>query len=167
MGEIEIRSTINGKTKVLKTKPARTLLSVLHDDLKLTSVKEGCGQGDCGACIVIMDGLAVNSCLVFAGQADGKEIITLEGLAQNGDLHPLQQHFIEQWAFQCGYCTPGMLMSCYALLLHNPNPDIEEIREAIEGNLCRCTNYRGVIEAVLKAAADLNSISQIKERKNA
>lgn len=156
MADMEIHLTVNGASRWISTTPARTLLQVLRDDLGLLSVKEGCGQGDCGSCIVILDGDAVNSCLVLAPQADGSDVLTLEGLEQNGELHPLQRFFAEKWAFQCGYCTPGMLMSCYALLLQNPDPTSEEVRNAISGNLCRCTNYQGVIEAVHAAALALS-----------
>ena len=153
MSKIEVTFSINGDVQTVKTEPHRTLLHILREDLNLISVKEGCSEGDCGACVVVMDGLAVNSCLVLAVQAEGAEIITLEGLAKNGKLHLLQKMFIEKWAFQCGYCTPGMLMSCYALLLNNPAPSPAEVRDAIAGNLCRCTSYQAIIEAVLSAAA--------------
>jgi len=156
MADIEIHLTVNGASRSIQTTPDRTLLQVLHDDLGLLSVKEGCGQGDCGSCIVILNGEAVNSCLVLAPQVDGSEVLTIEGLEKNGELHPLQRFFSEKWAFQCGYCTPGMLMSCYALLLHIPDPTSEEIRNAISGNLCRCTNYQGVIEAVHATALALS-----------
>jgi carbon-monoxide dehydrogenase small subunit len=121
----------------------------------LKGAKEACGQGDCGACVVLLDGEPVNSCLVLAAQAEGSQIMTVEGLSSNGQLHPLQRNFIENWAFQCGYCTAGMLISSYALLMENPNPNPEEIRSAIAGNLCRCTGYHEIIEAVSKTAEDL------------
>jgi len=155
MAEIEIYLTVNGAPRRIHTTPDRTLLQVLRDDFGLIGVKEGCGQGDCGSCIVILNGEAVNSCLILAPQAEGAEVLTVEGLEKNGELHPLQRFFAEKWAFQCGYCTPGMLMSCYALLLHIPDPTSEEIRNAISGNLCRCTNYQGVIEAVQETAIAL------------
>lgn len=157
MAETELRFTVNGTPRLITVEPGKTLLAVLREDLGLTSVKEGCGQGDCGSCIVVMDGLAVNSCLVLAAQADGSEVVTLEGLAVDGELHPLQRHFAEEWAFQCGYCTPGMIMSCYALLMHNPEPGPEDAEQAIEGNLCRCTNYHNIIKAVLAAADEINA----------
>lgn len=150
---IKVRFSVNGSAVEIETEPNRTLLSVLRDDLKLKGAKEACGQGDCGACVVLLDGKAVNSCLVLAPQAEGTHVMTVEGLASNGQLHPLQQHFIENWAFQCGYCTSGMLMSAYALLLKNPQPNPDEIRAAIAGNLCRCTGYHEIIEAVDQAAA--------------
>jgi carbon-monoxide dehydrogenase small subunit len=155
MSDMELRFTVNSQFCQVRTDPSRTLLAVLREDLGLTSVKEGCGQGDCGSCIVVMNGIAVNSCLVLAGQAEGAEIITLEGLESSGELHPLQRNFAEKWAFQCGFCTPGMIMSSYALLMQNPEPTADEVRKAIEGNLCRCTNYRGVIEAVLASAEEM------------
>ena len=161
MTEIKLRFMVNGSAQEIHSDPGRTLLAVLREDLGLTSVKEGCGQGDCGSCIVLMDGIAVNSCLVMAGQAQDTEIITLEGLAKDDTLHPLQNFFAEKWAFQCGFCTPGMIMSCYALLQQNLSPTPDEIRKAIEGNLCRCTNYNGVVEAVLAAAEELR-VSQKK-----
>jgi carbon-monoxide dehydrogenase small subunit len=149
MAEIEVHLTVNHLPRTVKAKPCCTLLEILRDKLGLTGTKEGCGAGDCGACVVIMDGQAVNACLVLAAQAEGTQVITVEGLAQDGRLHPLQQYFAEKWALQCGFCTPGMLMSCYALLLKNSDPTPDEIREAIVGNLCRCGTYQGVVEAVL------------------
>ena len=151
---IEIELKINDASHTIATDPRRTLLAVLREDLGLTGTKEGCGKGDCGSCVVVMDGLAVNSCLVYVGQADGAELTTIEGLASGGDLHPLQRQFVDRWAFQCGFCTPGMLMTTYAFLGENPRPTPEEVRQAIEGNLCRCTNYRNIIEAVVAAACE-------------
>jgi carbon-monoxide dehydrogenase small subunit len=161
MAEISLKFTVNDKMVEVSTAPTRTLLSVLRDDLKLKGAKEACGQGDCGACVILLDGVVVNSCLVLAIQAEGSEVITVEGLATNGRLHPLQQNFIENWAFQCGYCTAGMLISSYALLKDNPNPTPEEIRTAIAGNLCRCTGYHEIIEAVVKTAVDLQQLDSI------
>lgn len=148
----EVTFTVNGKLVKVKTKTNRTLLSLLREDLGLTSVKEGCGQGDCGTCVILMNGIAVKSCLVLAPQAENADILTLEGLEKDGKLHPLQKFFAEKWAFQCGYCTPGMIMSCYALLIENSRPTETEIRRAIEGNLCRCTDYSGVVQAVIAAS---------------
>lgn len=145
----ELHFTVNKKPVTVRVDPCRTLLSVLRDDLKLKGAKEACGQGDCGACVVVMNGKAVKSCLVLDGKAEGSEVITVEGLAEGGELHPLQQQFIKKWAFQCGYCTPGMLMSAYALLIKNPEPTLKEIRNAISGNLCRCTGYQQIVEAIL------------------
>lgn len=149
MAEIDLHLTVNGIPRTVPVEPCHTLLEVLRDKLSLTGTKEGCGAGDCGACVVLMGGQAVNACLVLAAQAEGANIITVEGLAQDGILHPLQQVFAKKWAFQCGFCTPGMLMSCYALLLANPNPTPAEIQDAIAGNLCRCGSYQSVVEAVL------------------
>ena len=152
MAEIEL--TINGASHLVETAPRRTLLAVLREDLRLTGTKEGCGKGDCGSCVVVMNGLAVNSCLVYAVQADGAELTTIEGLASGDELHPLQRQFADRWAFQCGFCTPGMLMTTYAFLEKNPQPTPDEVRRAIAGNLCRCTNYRNIIEAVVAVATE-------------
>lgn len=157
MTPIQIQLIVNGKKHRVLSEPCRTLLDLLREDLSLHGAKEGCGQGDCGACVVLMDEQPVNACLVLAAQADGASILTVEGLARDQALHPLQKHFMDQWAFQCGFCTPGMLMSCYALLLHNPDPGEAEIREAVSGNLCRCTSYQSVVEAVRAAAAELRA----------
>ena len=155
MNEIEVTFTLNGHRESVRTNPSRTLLQVLREDLDQTGTKDGCSQGDCGACIVVMDGIAVNSCLVLAPQAQGAKVITVEGLRENGDLHPLQERFVEKWAFQCGFCTPGVLMSAYALLLHKSDHTVEEIKAALEGNLCRCTGYRPIVDAVLQAAKEI------------
>ena len=151
---IEMELRINDVSHIVATDPRRTLLAVLREDLGMTGTKEGCGKGDCGSCVVVMDGLAVNSCLVYVGQADGAELTTIEGLASEDGLHPLQRQFVDRWAFQCGFCTPGMLMTAFAFLGENPQPTPEEVRQAIEGNLCRCTNYRNIIEAVVAAACN-------------
>ena len=155
MTEIKLKFIVNNETREVTTSPSTTLLNVLRDDLKLKSPKVACGQGDCGACVVLLDGKAINSCLVLAAQAQGAEVLTIEGLAEDGKLHPLQQNFIDNWAFQCGYCTSGMLMSVYGLLQKNPEPTREEIKTAIAGNLCRCTGYEEIIEAVEMTAAEL------------
>lgn len=139
---------VNGKDYKIDIDPNKRLLDVLREDLNLTGTKEGCGEGECGACTVIMNGAAVNSCLVMAVQARGKEIITVEGLEKDGELDELQKAFIKHGALQCGFCTPGMLMSLKALLLKNPNPTEDEIKTAIAGNLCRCTGYVKIVEAV-------------------
>jgi carbon-monoxide dehydrogenase small subunit len=133
--------------------PYRTLLEVLREDLGLTGTKEGCGLGECGACTVLMDGRAINSCLVLAAEADGREITTIEGLADGDRLHPIQQAFVDHGGLQCGFCTPGMIMSAKALLDKNPHPTEEEIKQGITGNLCRCTGYTKIIESI-KAAAE-------------
>lgn len=139
---------VNGKDCCLDVLPSARLLDVLRDNLGLSGAKEGCGEGECGACTVIVDDLAVNSCLIMAHQARNKKILTVESLEIDGELDPLQISFIENGAIQCGYCTPGMLMSCKALLMRNPSPSEEEIIKAIEGNLCRCTGYIKIINAV-------------------
>jgi carbon-monoxide dehydrogenase small subunit len=143
---------VNGVERKLDVDPDLRLIDVLRDKLSLKGTKEGCGEGECGACTVIMDSVAVNSCLVLAMQARGKQVITIEGLEKDGELDLLQKTFINQGAVQCGYCTPGMLMSCKALLMHNPNPTEKEIKLAISGNLCRCTGYTKIIRAVREAA---------------
>ena len=146
--KIEVQFKLNGNDITVNAEANKRLLDVLREDLHLTGTKEGCAIGECGACTVVMNGEAITSCLILIGQVQGAEIITIEGLSDNGELHPLQQKFLEHGAVQCGYCTPGMLLSAYALLLKNPNPSIEEIKEAIAGNLCRCTGYKQIIEAV-------------------
>ena len=146
--------TVNGKEHKLKVSTTKRLLDLLREDLKLTGTKEGCAVGECGACTVIMDGKAVNSCMVLASQANGCEIMTVEGLEENGELSSLQKNFLESGAVQCGFCTPGMLMSAKALLMKNPNPTTEEIKEAIAGNLCRCTGYKQIVEAIEKTAKE-------------
>ena len=143
--------TVNGVQRRLEVDPVLRLIDVLRDKLRLTGTKEGCGEGECGACTVILDGQAVNSCLVYAMQARNKNIITIEGLAEDRELDRLQKSFIHQGAVQCGYCTPGMLMSCKALLMSNPNPTKEEVKLAIAGNLCRCTGYNKIVNAVHEA----------------
>lgn len=147
---------INGDPVDAVVKEHMTLLDFLRDQLGLTGTKKGCEQGECGACTVLLDGLPVNSCSTLAVECEGKEVTTIEGLAQNGELHPIQKQFIEKWALQCGYCTPGMIMSAKALLDHNPHPTEIEIREAISGNLCRCTGYAKIVEAIQAAAAEMN-----------
>jgi carbon-monoxide dehydrogenase small subunit len=144
-----IELKINGDIHEVAIDPRRTLVEVLRDDLDLTGTKESCGDGDCGACTVIMDGKTVNACLTLALEAQGKDIMTIEGLAQNGKLHPLQQAFIDHFAVQCGFCTPGMILSAKALLDKNPHPTEEEVRKGIAGNLCRCTGYTKIVEAIL------------------
>ncbi len=166
MTEMDIELTVNGKPAQVKVEPTRTLLSMLRENLGLTGTKDGCASGDCGACVVLLDNRAVNSCMVLAPQADGSRVVTVEGLAVNGDLHPLQRAFGETWAFQCGFCTPGMLVSCYALLESNSNPTREEILTAIEGNFCRCTGYQAVVKAVQQAAAELRVASADQETRH-
>ncbi|MDD2482139.1 MAG: (2Fe-2S)-binding protein [Lutispora sp.] len=152
----EISFTINGEKVHLEVEPNKTLLKMIREDLNLTGAKEGCGAGECGSCTIIIDGKAVNSCMMLAVEADGKDIMTVEGLAKSGVLDPLQDTFIKNAALQCGYCTPGMLMSAKALLMRNPNPSEDDIKEAIGGNLCRCTGYKVILDAIKEAAGQIN-----------
>ncbi len=147
---IELR--VNGEVYEIAIQPWRTLLEVLRGDIGLTGAKRGCDEGDCGACTVILDGKPVASCLVLAVEAQGKDILTIEGLAENGQLHPLQSAFVEHGAIQCGFCTPGMILSAKALLDTNPKPTEEEVRRGISGNLCRCTGYAKIVEAIMAAS---------------
>ena len=144
--------SVNGISYPLELDAGRTLLTVLRGELGLTGAKEGCDDSECGACMVLVDGRPVNSCSYLALQADGREITTVEGLAKNGELHPLQQAFLDEGGVQCGFCTPGMLISAEALLTRNPDPSEEEVRLALGGNLCRCTGYQNIVKAVLAAA---------------
>ena len=144
----EIRLTVNWQKYTLKIEPEVLLVDLLRDNLGLTGTKKGCEIGECGACTVIMDGKAVNSCLVLAIQADGSKIRTIEGISENGELHPLQKAFLEHDAVHCGFCTPGMVLSAISLLEQNPEPTEYEIREAIAGNLCRCTGYQQIVDAI-------------------
>ncbi|MCS7281030.1 MAG: (2Fe-2S)-binding protein [Desulfobacterota bacterium] len=153
MEKLKVSFKINGEETVLYVAPNRTLLEMIREDLKLSGTKEGCGIGDCGACTVLLDGVPVNSCLVLAPEIDGKEVVTIEGLAQDGKLHPIQEAFLNENALQCGFCTPGMVISSYALLKRNENPSEDDIKEALSGNLCRCTGYTKIIEAVKKASS--------------
>ncbi|MCG0278854.1 MAG: (2Fe-2S)-binding protein [Thermanaeromonas sp.] len=143
---------MNGKEVQVEAPAGITLLKLLRDYLGLTGTKEGCGEGECGACTVLLDGVAVVSCLLPAAKAEGREVTTIEGLAQGEKLHPLQEAFISEGAVQCGFCTPGMILSAKALLDNNPRPTKDEIREALSGNLCRCTGYSQIVRAVEKAA---------------
>ena len=149
---ITVRFTINGEKKKLDIPAGMTALELIRDRLELKGTKEGCGIGECGACTIIVDGRAVNACLMFAAQLDGREISTVESLDQTGQLHPIQEAFAEHHAVQCGFCTPGLLMSTRALLKAQSNPDRSEIVKAISGNLCRCTGYHSIIAAVENAA---------------
>ena len=150
-----INLNVNGREYELAVAPNRTLTQALRDDLGFFGTKEGCGVGDCGACTVIMNGKAVNSCLVLAVEASGSEITTIEGVAGAEGLHPIQQAFVDLGAIQCGFCTPGMILSAKSLLDAQPEPTEREVREALSGNLCRCTGYQKIIEAVQEAAKTL------------
>jgi carbon-monoxide dehydrogenase small subunit len=148
MNRINLTLNINGKEVTLKVGPEERLIDTLREQLNLTGTKEGCSIGECGACTVILNGEAVSSCLILTGQIGGSEVLTIEGLEVAGKLDPLQKAFIDYQAVQCGFCTPGMLMSAKALLLKNPHPSREEIKTTLEGNLCRCTGYEQIIEAI-------------------
>lgn len=151
-----ISFTVNGNPVTVDVAESDNLLAVLRDQLDLTGAKEGCGAGECGACTVIVDGVAVASCLYPAVEADGRVVETIEGLASaTGGLHPLQRAFVEYGAVQCGFCTPGMIMSAKALLDRNPNPSEQDVKVALAGNICRCTGYRQIIDAVLAAAEEM------------
>lgn len=147
-----IQLTVNGEPVEAAVESNKTLLQFLREDLGFTGAKHGCGLGDCGACTVILDGSPVNSCLVLAVQANDREVRTIEGLAEDGNLHPIQQAFVDNGAVQCGFCSPGMILSAKALLDNNPKPTETEIRTAISGNLCRCTGYQKIVEAIQSAA---------------
>jgi len=144
--------TLNGEEKLLDIEPGISALELIRDILDLKGTKEGCGIGECGACTIVVDGKAVNACLMFAAQLDGRDVLTVEGLGKDDALHPIQQSFIEHHAVQCGFCTPGILMSTRALLEENPQPERDEIVKAVSGNLCRCTGYQSVIAGIEDAA---------------
>ncbi len=147
-----LRLNVNGIDREVAVEPHRTLLDTIREDLGLTGTKQGCGQGDCGACVVLLDRVPVNSCLVLALEAEGREVVTIEGVARGAMLHPVQQAFLEAGAVQCGFCTPGMVLVTLSLLERNPRPTVEEARRAISGNLCRCTGYQKIVDAVMRAA---------------
>ena len=158
MAKLLINLKVNGHPYEIAVEPHWTLLETVREELRLTGSKEGCGTGDCGACSMILRGpqdergRLVTSCLMLAAQADGRDVTTIEGLARNGDLHPVQKAFVETGGVQCGFCTPGMIMAAASLLERNPSPTLEEIREGLAGNLCRCTGYTKIYEAVQAAA---------------
>ena len=159
MSKIHVTTKVNGDDAEFLCEPRETLLDCLRDKLQLTGAKEGCGTGDCGACSVTLDGRLVCSCLVLGVEAEGKEVNTIEGMADGGDLHPLQTKFIEHAALQCGVCTPGILVASEALLKKNPDPTEDELRYWLAGNLCRCTGYDKIIRAVMDAAAEMREAS--------
>ena len=158
-----LRFTLNGEKKSLDIEPGISALELFRDVLDQKGTKEGCGIGECGACTVIVDGQAVNACLMFAAQLDGCDVLTVEGLNRNDSMHPIQQSFAKHHAVQCGFCTPGILMSTHALLAENPRPSREEIVKAVAGNLCRCTGYQSVITGIEDAADRCRK--EVKRRK--
>jgi aerobic carbon-monoxide dehydrogenase small subunit len=153
--KLQVAATVNGEPAEFLCEARQSLLEVLRDTLRLTGAKEGCNNGNCGACTVLVDGLPVNSCLMLAVEADGANISTVEGIAQDGRLHPLQQCFLEGAALQCGICTPGFLVTAKALLERNPNPSEHDIRFELSGNLCRCTGYDKIVRAVQETAKQM------------
>ncbi len=152
-----VKITVNGQTYSKQVEPRRLLSDFLREDLDLRGTHVGCEHGICGACTVLMNGHTVRSCLMFAVQANGAQITTIEGLAKNGELHPLQEGFWENHGLQCGFCTPGFLMSACELLERNPDPTEKEVREGLSGNMCRCTGYQGIVESVLAAASKMKA----------
>ena len=156
-----IRLTVNGDPRVAEVEPRRLLVDFLREDLGLTGTHIGCEQGVCGTCTVLLNGASIRSCITLAVQADGAEVSTVEGLAAGGELHPLQDEFSDKQGLQCGYCTPGMLMRAQEILAQNPDPTAEQVRAAIASNLCRCTGYQFITEAVLAAAARLRETKEV------
>jgi carbon-monoxide dehydrogenase small subunit len=167
MSKLKVELTINGKKRIVKTTTSTRLLDLIRDDLHLTGTKEGCGKGECGACTVIMNGELVASCLILAPQADGAVITTIEGISHGKKLHPIQEAFIETGAVQCGFCTPGMILAAKKLLEENLRPDEEEIMQGISGNLCRCTGYQKIFDAVRLAADRLSNRDSGRGEKDA
>jgi carbon-monoxide dehydrogenase small subunit len=163
MNELEVTLTVNGQQHRHRVEPRKTLADFLREDCLLTGTHLGCEHGVCGACTVLMDGRAVRSCLVLAVQARGHDITTIEGLAADGELTPVQQAFIDNHGLQCGFCTPGFIMSMTALLARNPDPDEHELRDGLSGNLCRCTGYQGILKAARQAAAALQATAGASE----
>ena len=156
--KVHVSTSINGEAVEFLCEPRQSLLECLRDILGMTGTKEGCNDGNCGACTVLLDGRVVNSCLVLGVEAEGREIVTIEGIASGGKLHPVQQAFIEQAALQCGVCTPGFIVATKALLDEEPDPSEERIRQWLASNLCRCTGYDKIVRAVRQAAADLREV---------
>jgi len=149
---MRIKFFLNGREAEVDAHPGRRLIDLLREDLGLTGTKEGCGEGECGACTVLVDGRPRLACLTTAIQVEGKEVLTIEGLSRDGELHPIQRAFVELAGVQCGFCTPGLILTAYALLKENPDPSPGEVREWLSGNLCRCTGYQQIVEAILLAA---------------
>jgi carbon-monoxide dehydrogenase small subunit len=157
MNKLTVHFRLNQQKVTLETLAGRSLLDVLREDFALTGAKDSCGgEGECGACTVLLDGEAVNACLVMISQVEGRQVLTIEGLTPNGSLHPIQNAYVQAGAIQCGYCTPGMVMATKALLDHTPHPNEKQIREALSGNLCRCTGYTKIVQAVQLATAELH-----------
>ena len=155
--KVQIQLKVNGLAYKKEVEPRRTLLELIREDLELTGAKEGCGLGECGTCTVLLDGKPIKSCITLAVQANGREVTTIEGIeSPDGALHPIQQAFIDHGAIQCGFCTPGMVLSAKALLDENPKPTEMEVKQAIAGNLCRCTGYQKIVEAILSAAQTIH-----------
>lgn len=154
---MKVSFRLNGKSITLETSASKRLIDILREDLGLTGTKEGCGEGECGACTILIDHKAVHSCLLVAAQLEGREIVTIEGLEQSGELDIIQKFFIEETAIQCGYCTTGMIMSAKGLLIENPHPTEEEIRIALAGNICRCSGYSQIIRAVQRSAEEMRA----------
>jgi aerobic-type carbon monoxide dehydrogenase small subunit (CoxS/CutS family) len=152
-----IHLTVNGESHELLVEPYQTLVDIIRDEVGLTGTKKGCGSGECGSCTIILDGKPVNSCLILGVEVDGSEILTIEGLKQGEELHPIQKAFIHFGAIQCGFCTPGMIISAKALLDICPNPTEEQVKMAISGNLCRCTGYKKIIETIMNVSSQINS----------
>lgn len=157
MSKIDLSLIVNGERHEVRTEPHRTLLDVLRTDLGFTGTKENCLEAECGVCTVLLDGAAMNACILLAAECQGRQVLTIEGLAREGELHPLQRAFIDHGAVQCGYCIPGMILAAKAYLDEHPSPTEAEVREALTGNLCRCTGYQKIAEAVLAAAGELAS----------
>ena len=158
--EVKMILVVNGKERSVVTEPERSLLDVLREDLHVTGPKYGCGEGQCGACTVLMGGRAIRSCVLPVSMANKKKIITIEGLADGGQLHPVQQAFLDEGAVQCGYCTPGMVLTAVALLNDNPQPTDEQIVEAMNGNICRCNGYTKILNAVRRAATQIMEVKK-------
>lgn len=154
---MKVSFTVNGLPRIVDVPPDRLLIDVLRDNLGLTGTKEGCSIGVCGACTVLIDRQTMSACLTLAATLEGRDVLTIEGLTHGSQLHPLQKAFIEKGGFQCGYCTPGQIMAAYALLSEHPDPTDDELKEAMLGNLCRCTGYYKIVESIRAAAAELSS----------